>query len=132
MPPTPLFRLLRFSVPALALVAALAAGVAARPQGKKQFSVNAHKYAFIVDGKSAEIRVQQDDLVMITFAADDIPHSFTIDDETYRIMRRAEPGRPVTFEFRADKPGRFPIKCTLAADPRCKEMQAWLVVEGKK
>ena len=129
--PGSLFRLLRFSLSALA-VAALVAGVAARPQSKKQFAVSAHKYGYTVDGKTAEIHVQQDDLVMITFTTDDIPHSFTVEDETYAIMRRAEPGKPVTFEFRADKPGKFPFKCTLTADPRCKDMQGWLVVDPKK
>ena len=103
-----------------------------RAQSKKDFAVVAHKYGYRVDGEGAEIHVNQDDLVRITFSTDDIPHSFTLDDETYRIMRRAEPGKPVMFEFRADKAGRFPFKCTLAADPRCKEMQGWLVVEPKK
>jgi heme/copper-type cytochrome/quinol oxidase subunit 2 len=125
-------RIVRFSAPvaALAVVAAFASG--ARAQSKKDFSVAAHKYGYAVDGNGAEIHVQQDDLVRITFSTDDIPHSFTLEDDTYRIMRRAEPGRPVTFEFRADKPGRFPFKCTLAADPGCKEMSGVLVVDPRK
>ena len=127
----PLFRILRLSLPALAL-AAFVAGAAAGPQSKKQFAVKAHKYGYTVDGKTSEIHVQQDDLVLITFTTDDIPHSFTLEDEAYRIMRRVEPGKPVTIEFRADKPGRFPFKCTLTADPRCKDMEGWLVVDPKK
>ena len=54
----------------------------------------------------------------------------SIDD--YRIMKRAEKGRPVTFDFVADKLGRFPIRCTLTADSRCKELAATLVVEPKR
>jgi hypothetical protein len=38
----------------------------------------------------------------------------------------------VTFEFRADKAGAFPFKCTLTADDRCKEMHGTLVVDAKK
>lgn len=122
-------RVLRVALPAAALCLALAVNDAARAQSKKDFAVAAHKYGFSVDGAGAEIRVQQDDLVRITFSTEDIPHSFTLEDETYRIMRRAEPGKPVMFEFRADKAGRFPFKCTLTVDERCKEMQGILVVE---
>ena len=68
----------------------------------------------------AEIRVTQNDLVRVNFSAEDIPHSFTIedhDDSHYRIMRRAEPGKPVSFDFRADTPGRFRFYCSLTTDP---------------
>ena len=102
-------------------------------QNKRDFSVTARKYAFAVSGSgSPEIRVQQDDIVEITFAADDIPHSFTIvNDDHYRISKRAEPGHPITFSFRADQPGTFAIKCTLPSDDKCKEMAATLTVVGK-
>jgi heme/copper-type cytochrome/quinol oxidase subunit 2 len=132
VPTDPAVRPLIVRCAAGALIAALVVGVAVRAQNKKDFVVVAHKYGFVVDGRSSEIHVQQDDLVRITFSTEDIPHSFTVEDETYRIMRRAEPGKPVTFEFRADKPGRFPFKCTLTADERCKEMQGVLVVDGRK
>ena len=72
-------------------------------------------------------------MVHITFSSDDIAHSFTIED--YRIMKRAERGKPVTFDIVADKvspPGGFPIKCTLTEDSRCKELAAVLIVEAKK
>ncbi len=129
----PALRPARLGLPLAALLmTVLAAGAGARVQSKKDFAVAAHKYGFKVDGGGAEIHVQQDDLVRITFSTDDIPHSFTIEDETYRIMRRAEPGKPVRLEFRADKPGRFPFRCTLTVDDRCKEMQGWLVVDAKR
>jgi len=111
----------------------LVAGANPWAQSKKDFSVSAHKYGYKVSGSDrAEIRVRQDDLVRITFSTEDIPHSFTITEDPYRIMKRAEPGRPVTFDFRADKPGSFPFRCTLTVDDRCKEMQGMLIVEGVK
>jgi heme/copper-type cytochrome/quinol oxidase subunit 2 len=93
-----------------------------RPGTMRQFSVSARKYAF----QPTVVEVQQDDLVKITFDAVDIPHSFTVDE--YRISKRAAPGQPVTFEFRADRPGRFPIYCNLKIDDGCRQMRGELVV----
>ena len=100
-------------------------------QTRRDFTVVARRYSYSVDGRdAAEIRVMQNDLVHITFSTEDIPHSFTI--EEYRIMRRAEPGRPVSFSFRADMPGRFRFFCNLTADERCRELQGTLIVtEGR-
>ena len=101
-------------------------------QAHRDFDVHARKYAFRVMGSDkAEIHVRQDDLVRIEFTADDIAHSFTIDDDHYRIMRRAEPGKPVTFDFRADQPGRFRFYCSLKIDEKCKDMEGWLVVDPR-
>src|SRR5262245_57519440 len=73
-------------------------------QSKRDVSVTGHKYAYVVsDSTGPEIRVQQDDLVSVVFSVTDIAHSFTISDDHYRIDRRAEPGKPATFRFRADK-----------------------------
>ena len=124
-------RTLHVGWPVIAVWLALAAGVGFA-QAKQDFTVRAFKYGYAVNGGGAEIRVHQDDLVRITFSAEDIPHSLTLEDETYRIMRRAEPGKPVVFEFRADKPGRFPFRCTLTADPGCREMHGVLIVEPKR
>jgi heme/copper-type cytochrome/quinol oxidase subunit 2 len=122
-----------FAVIAATLLFAVAAAVATAAQNRREFAVSAHKYAFkVADASTPDIRVRQDDLVGITFSVEDIPHSFTINDDHYRIMRRAEPGKPVRFEFRADKAGRFEFKCTLTIDDRCKEMSGWLTVEGKR
>jgi heme/copper-type cytochrome/quinol oxidase subunit 2 len=109
----------------------LAAGLVA--QSKRDVAVSARKYTFVVsDSNSAEIRVQQDDLVNVVFTAEDIAHSFTISDDHYRIDRRAEPGKPTPFRFRADKPGTFEIRCILTIDARCaRDMRAKLIVVGK-
>ncbi len=124
---------------ALGLLAALALSVsfsaAFIAQSRKDFSVSARKYSYKVSagGKDVpEVRVQLDDMVTVTFSAEDIAHSFTI-GEHYRIDRRAEPGKPVTIRFRADKEGPFDIRCTLTIDDQClTQMRSRLVVEAKK
>ena len=124
----------RWSVVAVVLVLAVSS-VAVFAQARRDFSVTARKYGYTVsDSSTAEIRVHQNDMVTITFSAEDIPHSFTIEDHPdshYRIMRRAEPGKPVSFDFRADSPGRFRFYCSLTIDEKCKEMQGTLVVDPK-
>jgi heme/copper-type cytochrome/quinol oxidase subunit 2 len=120
-----------------ALTVAVGTGVALVAQaGRHDFSVVARKYAFRVSGSdTAEIHVTQNDLVHVDFSTEDIPHSFTIEDHPdshYRIMRRAEPGKPVGFDFRADTPGRFRFYCSLTIDEHCKDMQGTLVVDPKR
>ena len=128
------------SVGAFPLIAALlglavAAGVTVVAQhARRDLSVTARRYTYRVAGSNdADIRVKQDDLVKITLSVpgDDIPHSFTVND--YRINKRVEPGKPVTFEFHADRAGEFEIYCNLTIDDRCqKEMKGKLIVEGKQ
>ncbi len=72
------------------------------------------------------IEVQKDNLVKITFTAVDIPHSFTM--EGYRIAKRAAAGQTVTFEFRADRAGKFAFVCNLTQDDRCRKMEGRLIV----
>lgn len=114
---------------------AVVGGATLVAQNRKDFSVSARKYSYkvIVGGNEVpDIRVQLDDMVTVTFAAEDIAHSFTIGDH-YRIDRRAEPGKPVTIRFKADKEGTFEIRCTLTIDDRCvRDMKGRLTVESKK
>jgi heme/copper-type cytochrome/quinol oxidase subunit 2 len=119
-----------FAAIAVALAGVVASGVVLVAQAKRDFDVVARKYNFRVSGNDApEIRVTQNDLVHITFSTEDIPHSFTIEDPPYRIMRKAEPGKPVSFDSRADTPGRFRFFCNLTIDEKCKDMQGTLIVE---
>lgn len=114
----------------LVLVTFVSMSLAVVAQSRREFDVTARRYSFTVTGQTEpEIRVTQNDLVHIRFATEDIPHSFTIEEPPYRIMRRAEPGKPVAFDFRADQPGRFRFFCNLTAEPRCQEMHGTLVVE---
>lgn len=122
-----------FAGVAAALAGVVATAVVLVAQTRRDFDVVAHKYGFRVSGTDiAEIRVNQNDLVHITFSTEDIPHSFTIQDAPYRIMKKAEPGRPVSFDFRADQAGRFRFFCNLTIDEKCKDMQGTLVVEPRR
>ncbi|HYN08105.1 MAG TPA: cupredoxin domain-containing protein [Vicinamibacterales bacterium] len=113
----------------LALTCVVEGAIVMVAQNRRDISVSARKYSY-QSGSGGDIRVQKDDLVRITFSAEDIPHSFTID--RYRISKRAEPGKPVTFEFRADQAGEFEIYCNLTIDEQCaQKMKGRLVVEGK-
>ena len=89
----------------------------------REFTVVGDHYAF----SPATITVNRNDLVKITFTAQDMPHSFSIDGP-YRISKRAGAGQSVTFEFRADQPGNHTIYCALSTDPKCREMKATLAV----
>ncbi len=97
------------------LMAAVVTTAGVLAQAKRDVGVTALKHQFKVSGSNrAEINVTQDDLVRITLTSEDVPHSFTLPD--YRIQKRVEPGREVTFEFRAEKPGRFEFHCSMTAD----------------
>ena len=129
------FRFVRAALVGIGLVGVLAGTVALTistravaqdaPQAR-EFRVTARKYAYSVP----RIEVTQGDLVKITFDTADIPHSFTID--AYRIAKRAASGKPVVFEFQADKVGTFPFYCNLTADDGCKGMKGELVVKPRR
>jgi heme/copper-type cytochrome/quinol oxidase subunit 2 len=107
----------------LAAAVLLLVSTAAQDQGQvREFSVSGNGFAF----SPAAISVNRNDLVKITFTAQDMPHSFTIDD--YRIVKRAGAGQTVTFEFRADRTGPFTFYCNLSQDAKCKDMKGTLTV----
>jgi len=112
----------------LVAVASLAVGVYSRQESgeSRSFNVVARKFSY----SEPRIEVRQNDLVKITFEAADIPHSFTI-DEPYRLAKRAAPGHPVVFEFRADKVGTFDFYCSLKADDGCRKMKGQLDVNAR-
>lgn len=120
-----------FRVVASILASVVAGGVLLVAQAKREFDVTARRYTFVVgESNGSDIRVAEGDIVRVMFAAEDIAHSFTVDD--YRINKRAEPGKPVTFDFRADRAGTFEIYCSLSIDSRCrKETVGRLIVTPK-
>ena len=132
--PTP-FRAV-FPVVAGVLIAVVGTGVALVAQGRRDFDVVARKYAYRVSGSDrAEIRVLPERPRACELL--DRGHSAQLHDRRsgnshYRIMRRAEPGKPVSFDFRADTAGRFRFYCSLTIDEKCREMQGTLIVEPKQ
>ena len=115
------------STAALAAAAVCSGGsIVAQEQGRHEISITAKRYEF----SRSRIEVAANDVVRITLEAEDIPHSFTIDE--YRISKRAAPGRPVTFEFRADRAGTFPFYCNLTNDEGCRNMRGELVVTPRR
>ncbi|MBZ5560209.1 MAG: cupredoxin domain-containing protein [Acidobacteriia bacterium] len=115
----------RVTVLFVALMVAAAAAQDARPAAKP-FSVTARRYTF----DPPRIEVTQDDLVTIELHTADIAHSMTID--AYRIAKRVSPGQPVTFEFRADRPGTFPYYCNLQIEDGCRQMRGELIVRPRR
>ncbi|HYT68635.1 MAG TPA: cupredoxin domain-containing protein [Vicinamibacterales bacterium] len=116
----------RQSIPFATLAAAVLFLVrtAAQDQGQvREFAVSGDHYAF----SPASLSVNRNDLVKVTFTAKDIAHSFTIDGP-YRISKRAGAGQSVTFEFRADQAGSWPIYCALSQDEKCRDMKGTLTV----
>ena len=72
----------------LAALVLLLVSAAAQEQGQvREFTISGSHYAF----SPSSIAVNKDDLIKITFTAQDMPHSFTIDG--YRIVKRAGAGR---------------------------------------
>jgi heme/copper-type cytochrome/quinol oxidase subunit 2 len=98
----------------------------AQEQGRHELVLTARRYTF----SQPRIEVGLNDVLKITLVAEDIPHTFTVDD--YRIDKRAAPGKPVTFEFRADRAGTFPFYCNLTIDDGCREMRGELVVTPRR
>ena len=112
-----------FVVALVAVVGLLVGTSTAQEPGQvREFTVTGDHYGF----SPADITVNQNDLVKVTFTAHDMAHSFTIDD--YRISKRASQGQTVTFEFRADKAGPFKFYCNLSFDEKCKDMKGTLTV----
>ena len=121
------FSFSRVAICTLAAALGLTGYLAAQQQGptERPFTVVAKKFSFT----PSRIEVYEGDLVRIELKTDDMAHSFTIDG--YRISKRVSPRRPVTFEFRADHAGTFPIYCNLQLDDGCRKMKGELVVRKR-
>ena len=118
----PLFATLAAGVLLLVSTAAQDSAAAQENAQVRELTVVGNHYAF----SPSSLTVNKNDLVKITFTAQDIPHSFTV--EGYRIMKRAGAGQTVTFEFRADQTGTFTFYCNLSQDAKCKDMKGTLTV----
>jgi cytochrome c oxidase subunit 2 len=109
----------------LSAMTILAAAGSTAALNKREVTLDAKKFAF----SPATIDVFEGDVVQITLVPADIPHSFTVD--AYKIAKRAEPGKPVTFEFLCNKAGTFRFYCNLTIDDGCKRMAGELIVRKK-
>lgn len=95
------------------------------PAPERSFTVSAKRYSF----SPRRIEVTEGALVRIELRAEDIAHSFTIDE--YRISKRVEAGMTAVLEFRAERAGTFPIYCNLQIDDGCRRMRGELVVRPR-
>ncbi len=100
----------------------LAAQTPPPDENRREVSVTARRNGF----SPARLEVHQNDLVKVTFTAEDAPHSFNID--AYRIAKRARPGHPAVFEFRADRAGTFSYYCNLSSTTGTHDMKGELIV----
>jgi heme/copper-type cytochrome/quinol oxidase subunit 2 len=89
---------------------------------RRRFTVVASEGRF----EPAQLEVVRDELVTIHLRSEGAPYSFAID--AYRLMKRAGSGETVTFQFRADRAGRFTYYCSLSTEPLCRDMKGTLVV----
>jgi heme/copper-type cytochrome/quinol oxidase subunit 2 len=94
---------------ALVVFSGTLAAQTAPDENRREVSVTARRNGF----SPARLEVHQNDLVKVTFTAEDAPHSFNVDE--YRIAKRARPGHPAVFEFRADRAGTFRYYCNLSS-----------------
>lgn len=99
--------------------------VNAQDDSRRDVAVSARDNGFT----PAKLEVRQNDLVKVTFTAEDHPHSFNIDE--YRIAKRARPGQPAVFEFRADRVGHFAFYCNLSSPAGKHEMRGELIVRDR-
>jgi cytochrome c oxidase subunit II len=99
--------------------------VSAQDDNHREITIAAKDGAF----QPAKVEVRQNDLVKVTFTAEDGPHSLNVD--AYRIAKRARPGRPAVFEFRADQAGTFPYYCNLSESGGPHDMRGELIVRER-
>ena len=131
MTPQVLIRRLLVLILPLALAGAVAVSgtrpADAQEPARHELVIKVKKYQF----SQTRIDVALGDVVKVTLVAEDVPHSFTVDG--YRIAKRAAPGKPVTFEFRADRAGTFPFYCNLTSDDAgCKDTRGELIVSARR
>jgi heme/copper-type cytochrome/quinol oxidase subunit 2 len=110
------------ATPSSALSTVAAANAGGPQDTVREIIIKSRKYSF----SPARVEVGRGDILRITLIAEDVPHSFTIDE--YRISKRVSPGNEVTFEFCANQRGRFVFYCNLSDDEGCRTMRGELIV----
>ena len=88
----------------------------------KEFTITAKKFDFT----PSTITVNQGDIVKLTVTSTDVAHGIKISE--YDIDERLEPNEEVIIQFTADKPGTFPIICSVFCGSGHGEMRGSLII----
>jgi len=94
----------------------------AEPQ-ERHVNITARSFAF----EPGTVRVNRGDTVIISLESTDVVHGLYVDGYGGSVV--AEPGRPATFSFVADRPGAFRFRCSISCGNLHPFMIGKLVVE---
>ena len=94
----------------------------AEPQ-KRHLTITARSFAF----EPGTVRVNRGDTVIISLESTDVVHGLYVDGYGGSVV--AEPGRPATFSFVADRPGAYRFRCSISCGSLHPFMIGKLVVE---
>ena len=89
----------------LALLAPLP--ITAAPPQERHLTVSARSFAF----EPGTVRVNRGDTVTIQLEATDVVHGLYVDG--YGVSTQAEPGRPTSLTFVANRAGAFRMRCSI-------------------
>lgn len=92
---------------------------AARTPAEHHIQVNARMFAF----DPHRVRVGLGDRVTITLVSDDVVHGVFVDG--YDVDIQAEPGKPASATFTADRLGKFRFRCSVS----CGAMHPFMIGE---
>ncbi len=93
--------------------------VAAGAPAEHHIQVNARMFAF----DPHRVRVGLGDQVTITLVSDDVVHGVFVDG--YDVDIQAEPGKPASATFTADRLGKFRFRCSVS----CGSMHPFMIGE---
>lgn len=121
-------RLLILTIAVLTIIGLASTGsTLAQPGGDgyvKKFQVKAFRYGY----DPATLVVEQGDIVVVTVESVDVAHGFYV--EGYDVREDyIVPGEPRVVAFTADKPGKFPIHCSVICGPLRPFQRGQLVVQ---
>lgn len=79
----------------------------AHPPAEHHIDLDARSFAF----EPARLRIHQGDRVTLTLRAEDVVHGLYLDGYNVNIV--AEPGKPASATFVADRQGKFRYRCSV-------------------
>jgi len=111
----------RFLALTLCLAGALS-GCAKKPPTAR-INIAMKKYEFI----PPEVHVKRGERVLFVINSLDTQHGFHVD--VFGINEPVKKGQPAEVEFESDKPGTFPMNCSIICGARHDDMEGKIVVE---